>query len=441
MDYAVQEFATHSLQYAFNLAAIASKMGAYNAHMMGMPDLGRDLDAAGTMYGRAGKNYPKPAFNLPTTQIDERSVPVTERITFKRPYCNLVHFERDTNRHDPKILVVAPMSGHYATLLRGTVEALLPHNDVYVTDWINARDVSPKHGRFGFADYVIYIEDFLHHLGPETHILAVCQPTVPVLAAVSLMARRDAPNQPLSMTLMGGPIDTRIAPTEVNRFAQKYSLSWFEDNCLSIVPHGHAAQGEKVYPGFKQLTGFMAMNWDKHVQAHKNMYNNLRTGDTKAAEKAASFYDEYLAVMDIPAKFYIETVDEVFQRHTLPKGEMTVHNQRVTPSSIQKTALFTVEGEKDDISAPGQTLTTHFLCNNIAPEQHFHYLQSGAGHYGIFEGRRWREEIAPRVSDFVRRAGEVNGLKYSEIPSNTRLMPPNFWQKTGGLTNPSFAVQ
>lgn len=288
-DYARYKLFSESLSDQFKILAAYWYLQAQNLQFAGFPVLARSADAAGTMCERAGKIYPKPAFGLTQTSINGQEIKVTENRVLEKPYCNLLHFERQTDRNDPKILLVAPMSGHFATLLRGTVEALLPYNDVYITDWANARDVAPEHGDFGMDDYVAYIEDFLNHLGPDTHVMAVCQPTVPVLAAVSLMAERDSPNQPLSMTLMGGPIDPRAAPTEVTKLALEHSRQWFADNALSVVPSGYAAQGQEVYPGYKQLMGFMGMNWNKHVQSHLDMFNHLCQGMRNRQRKRRNF--------------------------------------------------------------------------------------------------------------------------------------------------------
>ncbi|PZO88313.1 MAG: polyhydroxyalkanoate depolymerase [Micavibrio aeruginosavorus] len=427
-DYAIHDWNERNLRTIFGMAAAGLGGLELNSGIAGLSSLKKEFGAARHMMGRIAATYSKPAFNLPYTAIHGVKVAVSEQTVWSAPYCNLVNFKRDTDRNDPKVLLAAPLSGHYATLLRGTVEALLPSHDVYVTDWVNARDVQPKAGKFGLDDYVSYIKDMLRHMGAGAHVIAVCQPTVPVLAAVSQMAADDEAFQPLSMTLMGGPIDTGAAPTEVTKLAETRPLQWFKDNALSVVPGGYAAAGMTVYPGYKQLTGFMMMNAERHVQSHWDMFSHLRQGDQESAGKIAAFYDEYLAVMDIPADFYIETVEQVFQKRSLAKGEMIIGNQKVSPSAIRNTALLTVEGEKDDISAPGQTEAAHTLCNNISSSRKFHHLQRGCGHYGIFEGRRWRDEICPRVTGFIRQAGVDNGLKYSEIPGNTRLLPSNFSQ-------------
>jgi poly(3-hydroxybutyrate) depolymerase len=422
-DYDLYEAGQNALRHFFGAAALGYGTLSQHAKFLGLPAASREFEAAGQMIERGIRTYGKPAFNLARTNINGADVAVREDVVVKKPYCNLLHFERDTARHDPKVLLVAPMSGHYATLLRGTVEALLPHHDVYITDWINARDVSPEHGGFGLGDYAEYVKNFLRHLGPDTHVMAVCQSVVPVLAAVAQMATSEDMAQPLSMTLMGGPVDARAAPTAVTKFAERHPMEWFERNALSNVPYGHAGFGQVVYPGFKQLTGFMAMNPERHSRSHRDLFNHLRQGDRESAAKIMAFYDEYLAVMDIPAKFYLETVDQVFKRHLLPKGEMILLNQGVEPGHVRKTALLTVEGGKDDISAAGQTAAAHVLCNNLAPEKHFSFVHPDVGHYGIFEGRRWRNDIMPRLAAFFRKQGVDNRLKYDEIPSDSRPMP------------------
>lgn len=359
--------------------------------------------AAGSeLLARIVRRYEKPSFELDTVVIDGRPVSVREEVVASKPFCKLLRFRREAPLDQPKVLLVAPLSGHYATLLRDTVRALLPDHDVYITDWIDARQVPLAEGYFHFADYVAYVQDFLRHLAPGAHVISVCQPTVPVLAAVSLMAAADDPAQPRSMTLMGGPIDTRRAPTEVNRYAKTRSLRWFDTHVITRVPLKYPGYMRRVYPGFLQHSGFVAMNSDRHLQSHIIFYNNLVKGDGESAEVHRKFYDEYNAVMDLPAEYYLETLDMVFMKHRLPQGEMTLFGQRVRPWAIRDTALFTVEGELDDISGPGQTEAAHDLCRNLPAERKDHYLVPGVGHYGIFSGKRWRETVYPRVRDFIR---------------------------------------
>ncbi len=365
---------------------------------------GRSMAAACEVFERTTRRYGKPDFGLQSTLVGGMRVAVSERVVWERPFCRLVHFERSIppgRRADPKILLVAPMSGHYATLLRGTVEALSQRHEVYVTDWVDARMVPLSHGRFDLDDYIDYLISMMHALGGDAHIIAVCQPSVPVLAAVSVMEENDDPYAPPSMVLMGGPIDTRISPTAVNDLAAKKDLGWFERNVIMKVPFPHAGFMRSVYPGFLQLGGFMSMNLDRHMTAHKEFYMHLIKGDGDSAEKHRDFYDEYLAVMDLTAEFYLQTVDTVFIRHALARGEMMHRNRRVNPGAIHNTALLTVEGELDDITGMGQTQAAHRLCTNIPDDRRADYVQQGVGHYGVFNGSRFRSEIAPRIADFI----------------------------------------
>ena len=364
--------------------------------------LGRAVAAGAELLERTTRRYAKPQFNLFSTTIDGTEVPVREMVVYQKPFCDLLHFQRQTDRRDPRVLVVAPMSGHYATLLRGTVETLLPDHDVYITDWIDARDVTLEAGPFTLDDYVDYIRELLHFLGADTHILAVCQPSVPVLAAVSLMAEDNDPRQPSSMVLMGGPIDTRISPTKVNKLATDKPLSWFETHVINTVPYVHAGRGRRVYPGFLQLQGFMSLNPERHAGEHVNLFHNLVRGDGDSAEKHRDFYDEYLAVMDLPAEYYLNTIQKVFIEHQLPEGKFTYRDRLVKPSLIQHTALMTIEGEKDDITGIGQTEAAHKLCSGLTEDMRIHHVAPKVGHYGVFNGRRWREEIYPHVRDFIR---------------------------------------
>ncbi len=366
-------------------------------------DMGRLMGAAAEMVERGTRRFGKPAFGLATTQIGGETVAVTEEIVLTKPFCQLRHFSRAIERDDPRLLIVAPMSGHHATLLRGTVQALLPHHDCYVTDWVDAKQVPLSEGPFGFDDYVDYIIAFLRHLGPNTHVIAVCQPAVPVMAAVSMLAAANDPVQPPTMTLMGGPIDTRAAPTAVTKLAETRPLSWFENSVIHSVPFTYPGAHRRVYPGFIQLTGFMQMNLDRHVDAHVKLFKHLIRGDGESAEGTTRFYDEYMSVLDLASEFYLETVEQVFQTHLLPRGLMRVHGALIEPGAIRKTALLTVEGELDDISAPGQTLAAHTLCTGLKADQKFNLFQKGVGHYGIFNGRRWREEIMPVARDWIRR--------------------------------------
>ena len=368
--------------------------------------LGRTMAAGAELFERSTRRYGKPEFGIDSTVVEGRTVPVVEEIVWARPFCNLVHFERDLpagTKAGPKLLIVAPMSGHYATLLRGTVQAMLPHADVYITDWVDARMVPVADGRFDLDDYIDYIIRMFHHLGPGTHVMGVCQPSVPVLAAVALMEAAGDPFSPATMTLMGGPVDTRAAPTQVTRFAESRPLAWFEHSVIAQVPAYYPGGGRRVYPGFLQIGSFISMNPARHFDSHLQMFRHLVQGDGESAEAHRRFYDEYLAVMDVPAAYYLETVDQIFQRHLLPRGEMQWRGCSIRPEVIKKTALMTIEGELDDISAPGQTLAAQELCSSLPEQMRDNYLQVGVGHYGIFNGRRWRNQIKPRIAAFVRR--------------------------------------
>lgn len=363
---------------------------------------GKSMAAGAEVLDGVIKNRDKPEWRLDSTEIDGKKIAVTQDIALAQPFGDLLHFKRDIKgRKDPQVLLVAPMSGHYASLLRGTVSALLPGHDVYITDWHDARDVPLSAGRFNLDDYVEYVCSFLRHLGPDTHVIAVCQPAPMVLAAVSLLAAAKDKAQPRTMTLMGGPVDPRANPTLVTQVAENRPLSWFESNVVDKVPVYYPGSGRRVYPGFMQLSAFISMNPGRHFSAHVDMFKHLVQGDGDSADAHRRFYDEYLTVQDISADFYLDTVDKVFQRHLLPKGELTWRDQKVDPSAITETALLTIEGELDDISAPGQTLAAHALCSNLAKSKQEHYLQKGVGHYGIFNGRRWREQIMPTISAFM----------------------------------------
>jgi poly(3-hydroxybutyrate) depolymerase len=378
--------------------------------------LGKSVAAGCELFERATRRYVKPDWGISSTVIGGRTVAVRPEVAWQRPFCQLVHFARAgaQTRNDPRMLIVAPMSGHYATLLRGTVEAFLPDHDVYVTDWSDARVVPLAAGSFDLDDYIEYVIDILHHLGTGTHVIAVCQPSVPVLAAVSVMAARRDRHAPRSMTLMGGPIDTRRSPTAVNNLAEEKGLAWFEHNVITRVPFPNPGAGRLVYPGFLQISGFMGMNLSRHIAAHRDMYMHLVRGDGDSAQKHREFYDEYLAVMDLTAEFYLQTVETVFIRHDLPKGQMVHRGELVEPGKIRNTALLTVEGEHDDISGVGQTEAAQRLCTGIPAGDKQHHLQRHVGHYGVFNGSRFRGEIAPRIAAFIR---EHNGARVTAFPS------------------------
>ena len=361
---------------------------------------GKSMAAGAEIVARMTRDYAKPAFGLATTEIDGRTVAVNEEILLRKPFCQLLRFHRDTPRRSPKVLLVAPMSGHYATLLRGTVEALLPDHDVHVTDWTDAREVPLAQGNFDLDDYIDYIVEFCRYLGPDLHVIAVCQPSVPVMAAASLMAQARDPRQPRSLTLMGGPIDTRRSPTVPNDLAMRNSMMWFRQNVITTVPFHYPGALRRVYPGFLQLTSFISMNLDRHVNAHVRQFEHLVKGDDDSAEGHRRFYDEYLAVMDLTAEYYLQTIQVVFKEHLLPRGAWASRGRPIDPSAIE-TALMTVEGELDDISGIGQTKAAHILTPHIPGARHVHWEQPRVGHYGIFNGRKWREQIMPRVRDFI----------------------------------------
>ncbi len=367
---------------------------------------GKSVAASAEIVARLTQNYGKPAFGLKTTQVGNETAAVNEEILLRKPFCQLLHFHRDhfhlaNGRRDPKVLVVAPMSGHFATLLRGTVEALLPEHDVYITDWVDAREVGLSQGNFDLDDYIDYVIEFCRYIGPDLHVIAVCQPSVPVLAAAALMAEAKDRRQPRSITLMGGPIDSRVSPTTPNDLAMRNSMMWFRQNVISTVPLNYPGALRRVYPGFLQLTSFISMNLDRHINAHMRQFEYLVKGDDDNADSHRAFYDEYLAVMDLTAEFYLQTVEVVFKEHLLPRGEWVSRGRKVDPAAIE-TALMTVEGELDDISGIGQTKAAHALTPNIPGARHVHWEQPRVGHYGIFNGRKWREQILPRVRDFIR---------------------------------------
>ncbi|QDO96648.1 polyhydroxyalkanoate depolymerase [Ferrovibrio terrae] len=367
----------------------------------------RGFAAAAEMLTRAGLSHGRPPYNIDQVKIGNRKVAVTEEAAHVTPFGTLLHFRKDFDAsqahlaQQPRVLVVAPLSGHFATLLRDTVAVMLPDHDVYITDWHNARDVPLSEGRFGFAEYVDHLIKFMEVLGPGGHIVAVCQPCVQALVATAVMSEAKHKCTPRSMTLMAGPIDCRLNPTKVNELAVGKPIEWFEQKLVSEVPHGLPGAGRRVYPGFIQLTAFMSMNMDRHVKAHAELFQNLWKGDVEQATKTKDFYDEYFAVLDLDADFYLETVQWVFQEYRLAKGELTHHGKPVNPKAIRKTALLTVEGERDDICAIGQTMAAHDLCTGIKPYMKRHHLQAGVGHYGVFSGKRWAKQIYPIVRNTI----------------------------------------
>ena len=365
----------------------------------------RGAAAAMELLSHAGMSHERPKFRIREITVDGTQVPVAEEVVLSHPFCNLLHFRKELTRDEPTVLVVAPLSGHFATLLRGTVETLLPDHNVYLTDWINARDVQLLYGRFNLDNAIELVMRFIRLLGPHTHVMAVCQPSVPVLVAVSLLAAENDPCQPSSMILMGGPIDTRAAPTAVTRFAEAHTLDWFERTVITTVPARYPGAFRRVYPGFLQLAGFLSMNFDRHVSAHWTMFRDLARGNGESAAATRAFYDEYSAVMDLPADFYLQTIERVFHHHELPLGQFRVRDRLVEPAAIERTALMTVEGERDDVCGPGQTVAAHNLCNRIPLAKKTHHLQLKVGHYGVFHGRRWQTETYPKVKSFIRAPG------------------------------------
>jgi poly(3-hydroxybutyrate) depolymerase len=368
---------------------------------------GRNVAASAELFERLTRRYGKPAFDLPQTEIDGKIIDIHEEIVWSKPFGQVIRFARQAKRSDSRLLIVAPLSGHYATLLRGTVQAFLPHFDVYITDWADARIVPMAAGKFDLDTYIDYLIEIIQFLsvdapGAGLHTLGVCQPSVPLIAATALMEARGDRSAPASMTLMGGPIDTRRSPTAVNQLAQERGTAWFRRNCIHIVPFPYPGVGREVYPGFLQLSGFMAMNLDRHVNAHLDMFNHLVQGDGDSAEKHRDFYDEYMAVMDLDAAYYLQTIETVFVRHLLPKGEMMHRNEAVDLTAIRNCGLMTVEGERDDISGVGQTQAAQDLCVNIPADRKHHHLQLEVGHYGVFNGSRFRRDIAPRICSFIR---------------------------------------
>ncbi|ASU39402.1 polyhydroxyalkanoate depolymerase [Herbaspirillum sp. meg3] len=357
---------------------------------------------------RLGKDYEKPEFQIESTEINGKTVEIIEKVAETKPFCRLIHFRKDLDAkqlaalRQPTVLLVAPLSGHHSTLLRDTVRGLLPNHDVYITDWTDARMVPQDKGSFHLHDYVYYIQDFIRTLGPDVHVISVCQPTVPVLAAIALMASANDPKLPKSMTMMGGPIDARKSPTAVNDLATEKPFSWFENTVIYSVPPNYPGFGRKVYPGFLQHAGFVAMNPRRHAESHWDFYMHLRDGDDESAESHRKFYDEYNAVLDMPAEFYLETIKIVFQDFDLPRGTWEIEGKTVRPQDIKSVALFTIEGELDDISGSGQTQAAQDLCSSIPKSRKQHFTAPKCGHYGIFSGRRWRETICPKIGEFIK---------------------------------------
>ena len=366
----------------------------------GIPFLG-NVSAAYELMTRARLTHHRPPYRIDKVKVGNREVAVTEEVTYSTPFGSLLRFRKDIDIAQPKVLVVAPLSGHFATLLRNTVQVLLADNDVYITDWHNARDVPLSAGEFGMEGYISHVIDFMEKLGPRSHIVAVCQPCVQALAATAIMSEDNNPATPASLTLMAGPIDTRLNPTKVNHLATTKPIEWFEKNLIALVPGRFKGGGRLVYPGFMQLTAFMSMNLDRHVKAHVELYNSLAAGEMEKAQQTKTFYDEYFAVLDLTAEFYIETVKLVFQDYALAKGELKYKGRTVNPKAIRRTTLLTVEGERDDICSVGQTLAAHDLCSSLKPFRKRHHLQPGVGHYGVFSGKKWESQIYPLVRNAI----------------------------------------
>lgn len=413
----------------WNTALVWAGVGNELAAAMGAPRAAVEYQRAVLAANREfcelmSKDYEKPEFHLDQTTVDGKPVKVLQEVVTSTPFCRLLHFQRLCDRKDPKVLIVAPLSGHYATLLRDTVAGLLPVHDVYITDWQNARDVPLQAGDFGVDHYVTHVKEFIEAVGPQSSVLAVCQPTVPVLAAVSLLAQQDSPYAPVGMVLMGGPIDTEAATSQVTDLAEDNDIEFFEKNLIGVVPSCYRGAGRKVFPGFVALGSFVAMNPVRHASSYFDIWRHRVLGEHQAADKRVKFYDEYNAVLDNYARFYLETVQEVFKTEDLARGKMRHFGEPVDVSAITGTALFTVEGARDDISPPGQTTAAQILCTGLAPEQKFHYLEELAGHYGIFSGSKWRTRIAPRITAFIRIAAARRGLEFDPADG---AIEPELW--------------
>lgn len=417
MLYTAYEFGFAAIAPARMAAGLGARMWRSPFNPLADSWLARTSAAALDVFESVTRRYPKPDWGISETKINGVPVPVSVEEAARKDFCTLLHFRRDPDAlkaaggsgNDPKMLIVAPLSGHYATLLRGTIEAMLPGHDVYVTDWTDARLVPVSAGRFDLNDYIDYLMDFLREIGPRAHSMAVCQPGPLLLAAAALLAEDDDPARPATLTLMGSPIDARRSPTTPNLLAQERPFEWFERNMVFTVPAPYPGMLRRVYPGFVQLYSFLSMNSDRHLNAHYEYFTHLVEGDGDSAEKHRGFYDEYLSVLDMTEEFYLQTIREVFQEFSLPEGRFMHRGRRVRPEAIRDIALLTVEGEKDDISGIGQTQAAHGLCSNIPGHLKADYVQSGVGHYGVFNGSRWRDEIQPRIAEFVRKHDLAGG--------------------------------
>lgn len=412
MLYALHEAAYYASTPMRAAARVARDFWGSPLNPAANTDLGRRIHAGADLFSNVTRRYGKPAWNIDTIKVGQVDVRVRPTVVWESPWARVIQFDRDMADMrragkfslDPAVLIVAPLSGHYATLLRGTVEAFLPDHAVFIVDWVNAREVSMLEGRFDFHDYIDHIIQMLAVLGPRPNVVAVCQPGPPVLAAAALMAEENHPSRPASMTFMGSPIDARLSPTVTNNLAEDKPFAWFQSNMIYTVPPPYVGAGRRVYPGFVQLASFMSMNKAKHQEAHRRYFGHLVSGDGDSADKHLEFYDEYLSVLDLTEEFYLQTIDIVFQQHLLPKGELVHRGKLVRPDLITDIGLMTVEGENDDISGIGQTQAAHGLTPNLPDDMKADYVQPGVGHYGVFNGRRFREEIYPRVRAFIRKS-------------------------------------
>ncbi len=392
---------------AFAPWRMAARAGAEfwltGSHPFGDTTISRQAAASLQMFERLTRRYTKPTFDIDHVTVGDKLVDVEEIVDWQKPFCRLLHFKKldAALEGQKKLLIVAPMSGHFATLLRNTVEGMLPHFDVYITDWVDARHVPVQAGNFDLDDYTDYVIEMMHHLGERATVMAVCQPSVPVLVAVSLMNKRQDPLVPSSMILMGGPVDTRQNPTGVNKLAQEKGEDWFRTHMITVVPQPHLGSSRKVYPGFLQLAAFISMNASRHATAHRDLYWHLVEGDVVSADKVRDFYDEYMSVMDLTAEFYLQTLERVFINQRLAKGTYHYRGELVTPAEISETALLTIEGERDDITGPGQTQAAHKLCASLPDTMKSDHVQKGVGHYGVFSGRRFLAEVVPVINTFV----------------------------------------
>ena len=401
--YSLKEMHSAGLAPVRIMANMTKNMFSHPLSPLSYTAAGRSMAAAGELIERITQSYPKPDFGLKHTIIDGKQVDVWDEVVQEKPFCKLRRFQRATKVKQEKLLIVAPMSGHHATLLRGTVEALLPHHDVYITDWLDARDVPLYKGTFDLNSYIDYVMEFIRHIGPDCHTMAVCQPSVPLLAAVAIMNERNDPCTPKTMTLMGGPVDTRKAPTKVNEFAKQHSLEWYEQNVITRVPMHYGGFMRRVYPGFLQLAGFMSMNFERHADAHINLFRHITQGDGESAAAHRTFYNEYLSVADLSAEFYLQTIEEVFHKHSLPDGKLFHYDERVQPKNITKTAILCIEGELDDISGIGQTRAALEITPQLPESKKKYMMAAGVGHYGIFNGRKYREMIRPVITNWIRK--------------------------------------